>query len=227
MYRRCSLIFWLCKRFHCIYSSLYQHIIEIILFIFRRKASQGFLDASLKFATGHARIWFLLGVDCLAFLKTLKASIIRHGSGKCSVSLDWPFCAGVIIRHHYEALVFSNQMTQEHVRKTFGNGVTSITVVDFTTRAFIISERFLDSTRKKRSAWILPTHFCCMRAATDSRYQLQIKPLKFNVELEHKKAKNYFCKFLFSTARLNCEIPNNCWWDTSKRKHMRSVVYKQ
>lgn len=59
---------------------------------------------------------------------------------------------------------------QMRFQKAYDDGVMYVTVDGFSTWALMVSEMFLDCTRKQRSAWIVPARYCGMRFINSSHY---------------------------------------------------------
>lgn len=87
---------------------------------------------------------FLRAVDCGAFGEKVKESNISNDTVKCSVFFGRLLGAGKIVEYHCGKLNYSNQTTQKQVRKTYGDGVISVTVNNFSTWGFKFPEVFLD-----------------------------------------------------------------------------------
>lgn len=117
---------------------------EVFLYDETKNISENFWRTRWHSQLDIFDVCFLPAVDCSAFGVNEKASKITLDNIGCGVFFGRPFGDGGIMRYHCRTFVYSNLTTQKQVRKTFGDGVMSVTVNNFTVWSFKISEDVIE-----------------------------------------------------------------------------------
>lgn len=114
----------------------------------------------LRLNTFHVRS--LLSVDCGACGIVLKPSKIMHDSDGCGVFVGRPFGTRQIVGYCYGTLVYSNLTKQKQARKTYVDGIMSVSVADFNTWGFKLPKKSRDGAENKIGALTVPAPSCCI-----------------------------------------------------------------